>query len=470
MAIDTFTGVLATDVLSGLDIYEPEHNVRLMRAHLKQGADWFLTLQMIGNEEPVAQEQYYDWEEGYIWDTFKVRANVAAPGAGNPIVIVVAAASMTADNKFFPQANDVVLFKNQATGFIRSVDKTTDPTAPALTIVPFVVGTDIGAVVAGEEIVVATNAWGEGAGMPQGRVTKPTMRTGHLTSVRTALDVSGTEMTNATRLKRLSDGSGNFLGWYDFEKQVYLDFRHSGKISRTLLISELTTNITQVLDATSTMGSAVAHGTEGLITAMNARAIPYTKASGALVLDDFYAMDLALTKEYNNGNVIALCGNKRLQNITKILLAANYSTGIDLTVNSGVVGDATGDFTTPRGRAMAIGFQSFDTGVRTWHFKNMWEFNDPKGLGATGFPYQDMMAVFPSGKTTDAKDRNKLVPYSSAAYKKLGDYSRRMEIWQNGAAGPGPKIGSLDVHNDYMRTSIGGRHVCVNQFLLLQTA
>lgn len=468
MAVDTVVDVLASDVLSGLDIYEPEHNAKLRRAHFNQGADWFLVQQMIGNEEPVAQEVYYDWEEGYIWDTFKVRANVAAPGAGNQIVIVVAAASMNADNTFFPQANDTVLFKNQVTGFIVSVDKTTDPTAPALTIVPNVAASDIGAVAAGDEVVIYGNAWGEGAGQPAGRVTKPTMRTGHLTSVRTSLDATGTEMTNATRVKMLDETGTTFLGWYDLEKQEYLDLRHSGQISNKLLVDELVTNTTKVLDATSTAGSAIAYGTEGLITAMNARAIPYPKASGALTIDDFYAMDLALTKEYNNGDVIALCGNKRMNNIVKILLAANYNTGIDLTVNSGVVGDYTSPYTTPRGRAMAIGFQSFDTGARNWHFKNMMEFNDPKRLGATGFPYQDMMAVFPSGKTMDAKDRGKLIPYSSVVYKKLGAYSRRMEIWQDGAAGPGPKSGSLDVKHDYMRSSIGARHVCVNKYLLVQ--
>jgi hypothetical protein len=468
MAIDTFSAVLATDVLSGLDIYEPEHNARLMRAHSHQGADWFLTLQMIGNEAPVSQEQYYDWEEGYIWDTFKVRANVASPGAGNQIVIVIAAANLTADYKFFPQANDVVLFANQVTGFIVSVDKTTTPSAPALTIVPNNIGSNIGALSAGDEIVVYSNAWGEGAGQPQGRVSKPTMRTGHLTSVRTSLDVSGTEMTNATRVKVLDEAGVNFLGWYGLENQVYLDFRHSGSISRKLLVDELTTNTSKVLDATSTTGSSIAYGTEGLLPAMNARAIPYPKASGALTIDDFLAMDLAITKEYNTGNVIALCGNKRMQNVNKILLAANYSTGIDLTVGTGVVGDAVTDFTTPRGRAMAIGFNSFDTGVRTWHFKNMMEFNDPKALGATGFPYPDIMAVFPTGSTTDAKDRSKMIPYSSVVFKKLGAYSRRMEIWQDGAAGPGPKNGSIDVHHDYMRTSIGARHVCVNKYLLVQ--
>jgi hypothetical protein len=466
--IDTITEVLASNTMSGLDIYEPEVNAKLMRAHSHQGADWFLSLQMMGNEKPVSQEEYYDWEEGWIWETFKVRANVAAAGAGNQIVVVIAAANVTADYKFFPQANDVVLFANQVTGFVVSVDKTTTPSAPALTIVPNNIGSNIGALAAGDEIVVYSNSWGEGASQPAGRVTKPTMRTGHLTSVRTSLDVTGTEMTNATKIKVL-DGTGvNFLGWYGLERQVYLDFRHSGSISRKLLVDELTTNTSKVLDATSTAGNAVAYGTEGLIPAMNARAIPYPKASGALTVDDFLAMDLALTKEYNTGNVVALCGNKRMQNINKVLLAANYSTGIDLTVGSGVVGDAVTDETTPIGRAMAIGFKSIDTGVRTWHFKNMMEFNDPKGLGAVGFPYPDMMAVFPTGMTTDAKDRSKMIPFSGVVYKKLGDYSRRMEIWTGGAAGPGPKVGPIDVHNDWMRSSIGARHVCMNKGLLVQ--
>jgi len=463
--VDAINSILTSQILSGLDLHRPEHNATLFRPFGDQGASWLITQQLLGFEKEVAAEDYHSWEEGRIHESFLVRANVGAPGAGNDLVVALHANSVDASNRFYPQVGDDVKLKNQISGYIRVVDIST-PAIPAVTIAPKNAGSDLGAVTAGDEIIIYSNSWGEGSGQPASRVSKPTKRTGHLKMVKTTLSATGSEMTNDLWV-RVVDGGGNFLGWYNKTRDVDLSFRHNLAISHALLVDELVTNTTKVIDATSTAGNAVAYGTEGLITAMNARAIPYPKASGALVLDDFYAMDLALTKQHNSNNVMALCGNKRLQNVEKILFAAMYNTSVDWTkavVESGLVGDDKD----ASGKAVALSVKSIKVGERTYHFKSCNEFNNPETLGAEGFPYRDMMAIFPATTTLDAKTRE-VIPYSGIRYKKLGNYNRRMQIWRDGAAGDdGKYVGQLDVKHDYMRSHIGAEHVCVNKYLLVQ--
>lgn len=464
--MDAFGSILSSSVLTGLDLFKPEHNARLFRPYGDQGASWFITLQILGSETPVASEDYHSWEEGRIHESFKIRANVADPGAGNDLVIVVAVANVTADNKFYPQVGDDIKLANQVSGYIRSIDVST-PANPTLTIAVKSATETFGAVTAGDDVVIYSNSWGEAGDQPVSRVSKPTKRTGHLTLIKTRLSASGSEMANDVWVN-VVDNKG-FQGWYNKTRDIDLSFRHNLAISHKLLVDELVTNTTKVVDASSTAGSAVAYGTEGLITAMDARAIPYVKASGALVMDDFYAMNLALTKQHNGSDVIGLCGNKRMQNVIKILFAANYNTGVDwtkATMDSGIVGDE-GD---ARARAMAIDVKTLDIDGRRWHFKNMNEFNNPETLGIDSFPYRDMMAVVPTGKVPDAKSRS-LIPYSGVRYKALGNYNRRLQIWTGGASGKdGVFVGSLDVRHDDMRSHLGTEHVCLNKYLLVKTA
>jgi hypothetical protein len=465
--MDAIQSVLTSQILAGLEFNKPEHNAMLFRPLGDQGASWFITQQLLGFEKEVSAEEYYSWEEGRIHETFLVRANVAAPGAGNDIVVVVAAASMDASNRFYVQRGDDVKFANQVSGYVRVVDKTTDPTAPSITIAPYNVASDIGALTAGDEIVIYSNNASEGSDQPGSRITKPTKRTGHLTMVKSTFSTTGHERTNMTWTNIVDGVSGQFLGRYSIELDINLGFRHNLAMSHKLLVSELTTNTTKVVDSTAIANAdPVAYGTEGLITAMAARAIQSAKASGAVVLDDFYVWNLALTKQHNSSDVLAMCGNKRMQNVIKILFAANYNTGVDWTektMASGLVGDV-GD---TRARAMALDVRTLDIDGRRWHFKNMNEFNNPETLGAENMPYRDMMAVVPIGRTTDAKSRE-VIPYSGMRFKKLGDYNRKMEVWEDGTAGPGAKNGQSDVKHHYMRSHIGAEHVCVNKYLLVQ--
>ena len=465
--MDATTQVLASTVLSGLDLWEPEHNATLFRPYGDQGASWFITQQLLGNETPVSQEEYYAWEEGRIHESFKVRTGIGAPGAGNDAVFVVAVANVDASNKFYPQVGDDVKFANRVSGYIRSIS-VSSPSAPELTVAPHNIATDIGALQTNDDVIIYSNSWGEGSVQPQSRISKPTKRTGHLKIIKTTLSATGTEMTNSIRVK-VMDGGGNFLGWYDKTRQIDLDFRHNLAISHALLVDELVTNTSKVVDAQSTAGNAVAYGTEGLLTAMAARGLTDTVATATLALTDFYDYNLLLTKQHNSSNVIALCGNKIMQQINKVLFAANANSNaswLQDTIDSGIVGDE-GDV---RAKAMAINVKSLMLDDnRMWHFKNMNEFNNPETLGLDTFTYRDTMAVIPTGMTPDAKSR-KLIPYSGIRYKKLGSYNRRMEIWSYGAAGEGPKVGPIDVKHDYMRTHIGAEHVCVNKMLLVGPA
>lgn len=462
--MDAVSTTLNSLVLSGLDIFEPQDNATLFRTYKNQGLPWLLALQIMGAETPATGEEYYAWQEGKIWESFTVRATVADPGAGNNIVIVLAAGSVNASNQFFPQPGDDVMFKNQVAGYIKSIDVTT-PAQPALTIAPKVVTANIGQVVAGDTVIVYSNSSGEAGTMPAARTSKPTRVAGHLKIIETTFSATGTEMSNGIRLKKV-DGAGNILGWYDYNRQIATDYQHALKISHALLVDQLNTNPTQVIDPTTVSGNAVAYSTEGLVTAIAARGNSYPKASGAFALTDFDAIDLVLTKQFNEGNMLCLLGKKRMQNIRSILQTANYNTGVDFTetiMNSGLVGDGAD----ARSKAVNLDFTALKIGNRWYYFKELMEFNMPDTLGATGFPYPDMMLMVPAGMTADAKTRE-LIPYSGVRYKKLGDYSRRAQAWSYGAAGKdGTFVGNVDMHYDYMRSHIGAQHVNVNQCVIV---
>ena len=52
-------------------------------------------------------------------------------------------------------------------------------------------------------------------------------------------------------------------------------------------------------------------------------------------------------------------------------------------------------------------------------------------------------------------------------YKKLGPYSRLMEVWNISGAGPNTKVIEDDLHNYNMRCNIGFHAMAGNQMVLL---
>ena len=459
--MDSVTAVMSSQILFGLNFHEPEVNTRLFAPYGDQGASMFLMLKMLGAGRPVAQESYSFFEKGRIHETFIVRANVADPGAGNDILISLAALSVDASNRFYPQLGDDILFANEVVGRVELVN-IANPAIPVLTVSPKEVTDNIGALTAGDEVVIYSNSFGEGSAMPGGRVTKPTEYSNNLKIIKSVFAGTGTEMTNKAWAKIYDETGKTFLGWYNHQLDVDLSYRHNLAISSALLVDKIVTNTAKVIDALSQAGSNVAQGTDGLITLVKQRGIPVPVASGAFTLASLYSLSLELDKQFAGDDYMLLSGNKRAQNIEQALKTVLNDTGVDYSKNVAVKELLAGQ-SNAEAKSVSLAFSDLFASNRWWHLKTMPEFKNPAVLGADGFPYADMTIGVPMGKTKDAKT-GELSSYCGYRYKELGGNNRFMQTWTDGAGGPTAKVGPVDIKYDYVMSHLGFEGACMNKF------
>jgi hypothetical protein len=449
-------GKYASDILSASDIHKPEHLVDIYRKLGDQGAQWFMVIRNLGWEKPVEQETYLSAEDGRIHETFKVRTTIGDPGTGNPATFILHNDSIaTTTNKFYPQVGDDVLFHNRVVGRIQTVNVST-PADPTITVEPKDATDNIGVLTAGDELSIYSNSYGEGGGQPNGRVRSIYYDSGHLKIIKTTLGATGTEMSNGS-WESVYNGK-TFLGIYNAFRGEDLSYRHDLAISGAMLFDKIVTN-TNVVDNDANSGFT-AHGTEGLIPYMERKGIPYPVASGALAVTDFYAIDLLLAKQFAPAQMMLCAGGKRLQNIENALYTKLLTTQTDYTRQ--VQADML--FNGDMAKAVAIGFKSVAVSERTFHIHKMYDFDNPMTVNVTGMPYQDMFFILPMDKKRDLKTGDPM-PAIGSRWKQLGSYSRKQQIWRDGAAGPGPMIGDLDQNKDFMRSHIGTQFRGGNQMV-----
>lgn len=454
-------GMYASNILSASDIHKPEKLVDIYRKLGDQGAQWFMVIRNLGWEKPVAQETYSSFEDGRVHETFKARANVADPGVGNPITLTLHTDSLaTTTNKFYPQVGFDVLFKNRTVGRIQAIDVTT-PAAPTVTIEPKDSTDNLGALTAGDELIIYSNSFGEGSGQPQGSVRSIYEDFGQLKIVKTTIGATGTEMTNDSWVS-VYNGK-QFMGIYNAFRMEDLNYRHDLAISGAMLVDKIVTN-TDVVDNHASSGF-VAQGTEGLIPYMERRGIPYPVAAGAFTVDDLEAIDLLLAKQFAPPQMMLCAGRNRYHNITNVLKTYIASTNVDFTKEKQAQMLFNGDM----GKALAVNFTSVAIGERTFHLHLMHDFDNPTTFNVTGYPYQDMFFILPMDKKRDLKTGEPM-PAIGSRWKQLGSYSRKNEIWRDGAAGPGVKIGDIDQSLDYMRSHIGTQYRGGNSMVYSFTA
>jgi hypothetical protein len=100
--------------------------------------------------------------------------------------------------------------------------------------------------------------------------------------------------------------------------------------------------------------------------------------------------------------------------------------------------------------------------------KRMGVFNNPKLYGATGYSAPQMGIWMPINKRKDPVSGN-MVESMGVRYRGLGNYNRRMEVFQVGGAGNGLKVTEFDRRDTYQRCHIGAHFRGGNQFILMET-
>lgn len=447
--------IYASEIVSGFDIHKPENQNVLFSRFGDQGASYFQIVRSMGFEEKVSLDEYGHWEENRIHEIIHVRDAVLQPAVGASIQLTLDTSDLDANNNFYPRKWDQVLFKNEVPGSIIDIDVST-PAAPVLTIKPNDILDQIPALSEGEELIIHSDAWSEGSGQPESALRGVWRYDNVAQIVKETIGYTGSEMVNQTWVTVTSQGTQ--IPAYYFLGQVDIDYRMALKIDGALMWNKITTN--SIIDPDT--GRPI-KTTEGLIPYIRRVGNEQSYTSGAFDIDEFDDMDNTLDREHAGNYILGLLGITAHHDIENALVTYFSNTNIQFarqTTNAAL-------FNQNESLGASVNFTYLTKAERTFLFKRMGVFNNPKLYGASGYDMPKMAIFLPINRRKDPVSGN-MVPSIGTRYRALGKYNRRMEVWQVGGAGEGLKVTEFDKRHTYMRGHFGAHFRGGNQFILLE--
>jgi len=459
MASQAMTAPYAEQLLSGFDFYKPEIMNTLFRKKGDQGMSYFMLLKSLGFVLPAAQDSYSWFEDRFIHDTFTVDA-AGAGGAGAAVTYTIQAGSVntlaSGNDYVYPRQWDRIMFPNEVIGSVLSVAFAGSGVVTIVVRPSLAVGI-LPAVSAGQELVIVGNAFAEGTAGTTSRLSGTDKYTNYMQIIKEALTVTGSEMTNQDWFDRISGPDGQSILGYMMKGHLDLDYRSALAASTALIFENITTN-TNIIDSTSVAANNMVKTTQGLIPAVRARGhvVPYTP--GVFSVSSFDNIIKLLDAEFCGSDMLCLNGINLDLEMENALVDYFKDSEISYTVANTFGGD--------EGLAMSVGFKSLRKGDRRFNFKRMGMFSHPKIGGASGYNFSSMGLVLPIDRRKDPVSGDSL-PSIGYRYKKLGAYSREMEMTHISGAGNGLKVISNDLANWHQRQHIGAQAVAANRFCLL---
>ena len=457
MTPDAVAQIYASEIVSGFDLHKPEKMNVLFNRYGDQGASYFQLLRSMGFETEVSLDTYGHFEENRIHEILHVDANVSQPAVGATITFVLDSVDLDSNNNFYVRDWDVILFHNEVTGSVTDIDVTT-PTAPAITCTLNDDTEQFPALTAADELVIFTNAFSEGSGQPNSAIRGAWEYDNDAQIIKETVGYTGTEMANQMWVDVTSNGTK--IPAYYFLGQVDIDYRMALRIDGALLWGKRTVN-TALVDSTT---GRVIKSTEGLIPYIRRIGHEQTYTAGSFDVAEFDEMDRTLDRENAGNYILGMLGIELHQDIENSL--KTYFANTNIVFAKQTVNDQL--FNRNESLAASVNFQYLTKSERTFLFKRMGVFNNPKLYGATGYEAPKMGIFMPINKQKDPVSGN-MVESIGTRYRGLGRYNRRMEVWQVGGAGEGPKVTEFDTRNTYQRTHIGAHFRGGNQFVVMET-
>jgi hypothetical protein len=454
---DAIAAIYASDIVSGFDIHKPEKLNVLFARYGDQGASYFNLIRSLGFEKQVSLDTYGHFEENRIHETVKVASDVESSGVGADIEFTISSDSLDTNNNFYLREWDVLLFPNEVTGSVTDIDVTT-PTAPVVTVALNDDSEAFPSLSEDDELVIFTNAFSEGSGQPDGAIRGTWEYENDAQIIKETIGYTGSEMVNQTWFDVTSMGYKTPA--YYFLGQVDIDYRMALRIDGALLWGKRTTN-TSLVDADT---GRIIKTTEGLIPYIRRVGNEQTYTSGSFDVDDFDVMDRTLDREHAGNYILGLLGIQLHQDIENSLVEYFKDTNIQFARQT------TNDvlFNNNESLGASVNFKYLTKSERTFLMKRMGVFNNPKLYGATGYSAPQMGIWMPINKRKDPVSGN-MVESMGVRYRGLGNYNRRMEVFQVGGAGNGLKVTEFDRRDTYQRCHIGAHFRGGNQFILMET-
>lgn len=451
-----------SNLVSAYDVGKPDILNKLFQRYGYQGEPWFLKLENMGFVLPTAAMEYSHYEDELKNPTFYPRANVGAPGTNTNQLVTLSAADVDTNNNFYPRLWDIVWYPGGKQGQITAIDVST-PAQPVLTISPL--GTSaayaLPAVTTTTELSIISNAYGENSDAGKGVLPGAIKVTNNTQIIREQLVVTGSEMTNQTWFDGLVPVSSMVKGykgngtesWYNLHF-TDMEWRQTKNISSALLFGikgDGRNNNPEGLPMNTT---------QGLIPFMQERGNLATYTPGSFSATDFDGYNRTLTRNYVGNFVGGFFSQSTYNEVENGLVA--YFANSNIKYCEAKASEVFGG----EGKSAQIHFSYLSKGGRVFGFSELTELSDRQTFGTANSVADSYGFFIPFNKMRDPKS-GKMSDSVGARYKSMNGYSRKMQIWSTAGAGPGMKVLSVDRHNDFCLSDIGGHFMGGNQMILL---
>lgn len=463
----------ASKIITTFDIDKPEVRAQLFRIRGNQGMNFFAILESLGYSRPVEQRMTRTYEEDWIHQTIHLGNNMTATGNPYEYTFQLSTTSPNIDyleqnvtspyntnaQYVFPikQWDIITLPENNAKLQVTSyttvgstctvVVKHSNPARGPFTLANYVAGT---------ELIITGNGFSEGSDQDEGMVNKPLVDYAYTQIHKSTFKWTGSQQVTSAWFKEMSDGTG--IPGYYVVGQNNTEYEHALSIDAALLFGALTE--ISIVDPTTNEPIYTTEGIDPYIKRKGEN-IPYVSGTFNIPLFDY--MDKILEQQ-GAPSWMGFFGGTDIDN-EKDNALKSYFTYTDQTYERN---RATADlFGNNPGLAQEVNFRYLHKGYRTWCFTRMPQFNMKQVWGATGYSQVKLALIWPLATKPDKNNPNNRLPYMGQIYRKMGEYSRKAEVYSLLGAGPGMKVTSKDVNKLVMRSDVGAEHVGGNQMIRL---
>jgi len=462
---DAASGILTQDVWSLWDVGKPQVISELMARYGMQNQGLFTLLRSMGREMPVSGQSFYGYEDNKIHRSIHVRTTISDPGVGNDAQFVLDSQDLDASNRFYVRVGDVITIPDtEVNARVYEIDVTT-PSAPIVKIRPVSATQNIGVLTAGDALPITTSAFAAGTGQPDGTIVGTVKRTFKTQIIKETVGLEGDQFANEEWYKTYR--GGEVKGWWT-TGTMRGDFLMQLKIDGMVTIGVESSNTAMVVPTGEDGAGNTINTTKGVVPHLRSGGLTQTYTAGSFDLDDLRDMGKYLRSQMvNSGNILIMSGidlSNDVNDAAKDYFVTDTGSAIMTSVADGMFGGAENmkGIINFKVINMGDGFNYFIYVMDNWSNPETFKLlsYDKKGV---------IMPVTSFKNPVLTPGANKKVENFNIRYRASKDgYSRRFEMWTNGAAGGGTYIGDVDSRKWYWRSEMGVELYKTNQGIVIE--
>jgi hypothetical protein len=455
-------GIRNEQVVSIFDYLEPQYWNEVGARFGYQFDGIYQILRALERETPVAADEWHSYEENRYSRSISVHAvSNASPSQGAAVVVTIESADHElSGTASFPRAGEMVLTVDEIPCLI-TLKSTAVTSAHTITIAP-VYSTDTLPDLTDTKLIIFSGASAAGMGQPDSVRLGKTKRSFVAQIIKESIGQEGTQFVNQEWTRAIDDGR-DYNGWYN-PGLMLAEYRLNRKIDGAFTWGKTNTSL---LTQTTARGSVnVVKTTKGIVPWITELGKSMTYTPGAFDIADLDDITLYQKQQgVTSGVGMILEGPEiaiDIRNAAKDYIDGN---GTDYTnvINRMFGGNEA--------LALSVNFKVLNLGDFTYIRKEVPAWSDPTAYAETGFGMPKYAIVMPLESYKDP-DTNEIMPNVASRYRALGSYSRRFEVWHDGAAGGDaykPYIGDIDEAMLYLRSHLGLQALKMNRAVIITT-